>query len=192
MTTKTKRYKVISTENYNLLFDSVTGFTARWGRTQDEDPEMCPIGPEILDVEVSTICRGIGASWEKAQPCSWCYKSNTNCGTNMSLETFKTVLSRFPDTVTQIALGIGDIDSNPDLFPIMQHCRDNGVVPNLTTNGMKVEGEIAKTLASLAGAIAVSHYGLDDVCFNAIKNLTDNGLLHKVLVRKKRVSSGNK
>jgi MoaA/NifB/PqqE/SkfB family radical SAM enzyme len=143
------------------------------------------MGPEIADVEISTVCNGIGADMERRQPCSWCYKSNTGCGTNMSLETFKQVFSKFPDILTQIAFGIGDIDGNPDLWDIMKHCRDHNVVPNLTTNGMGVTDEIAARLASLCGAVAVSHYHLDDTCFDAVARLTKAGLkqvnLHKLL-----------
>lgn len=157
----------------------------RWGKTPNEDPEVCPFGPEIADIEISTICHGIGKSLETRQPCSWCYKSNTGCGVNMSLETFKTVFSKFPSVLTQIAFGIGDIDSNPDLWAILTHCREHNVVPNLTTNGMGVTTEVAQRLASLCGAVAVSHYGIEAVCFDAVERLSAAGLkqvnIHKLL-----------
>jgi len=50
--------KTYRSKDYNWTFDSSNGFFARWGSTFDEDPKMSPIGPEILDLEVSTICSG--------------------------------------------------------------------------------------------------------------------------------------
>ena len=308
--------KAFKSEKYNMFFDEVTGFTARWGKTLKDDPDFCPIGPEIADIEISTICHGVGKCLSTRKPCSFClpayelvntvdglkpiseieegdkvigydlntkqnrvqeveecyqreysgdlieitteddkkicltpehpvilinglekpagdlregdevicikaavkikkinrvnyqgtvhnfhctpdslyfvdgilthncYKSNTGSGINMSLETFKDVFSKFPKVLTQIAFGIGDIDSNKDLIPILNHCRENEVVPNLTTNGMGVDDEWAQALGHFCGAIAVSHYGFDDICFNAIEKLCGNNLqvnIHKLL-----------
>jgi MoaA/NifB/PqqE/SkfB family radical SAM enzyme len=174
----------ITSSNYNRVFDSETGFFARWGVTMDDDPEMSPNGPEIADIEISTICHGTGKSMETRRPCSFCYKSNTGEGENMSVETFASILRKFPTTLTQIAFGIGDIDSNPDLWDILTICRASNVVPNLTVNGMGISGDTAYRLAHICGAVAVSHYG-DDLCFNAVEALTQAGLkqinIHKLL-----------
>lgn len=185
MDNRIKKFSIDGPEPYNMVFDPRDGLLMRWGKTLDDDPSMCPIGPEIADIEISTVCNGIGKSMDTRQPCSWCYKSNTGEGENMSLATFQSILARFPPTLTQIAFGIGDIEGNPDLWAIMQHCRDKGVVPNLTTNGMGVDARVANRLAKLCGAVAVSHYGIDDVCFNAVDQLVEQGLkqvnLHKLL-----------
>ena len=170
-----QRHKRVSVPEYNLIFDRKTGFMARWGNTKEENPSFSPVGPEIMDLEVSTICHGIGKTMETRVPCSWCYKSNTATGENMSFETFQTVLEKFPPNLTQIAFGIGSIESNPDLWKIMEYTRLKGVIPNVTINGMGIDQEVAKRLAGLSGAVAVSHYG-DDLCFNAVKALTDAGL----------------
>jgi MoaA/NifB/PqqE/SkfB family radical SAM enzyme len=179
-----QRYIKVSVPGYNLIFDRKTGFLARWGNSRDENPVFSPVGPEIADIEISTVCHGIGKTMETRVPCSWCYKSNTGMGENMSLETFQKVLEKFPSNLTQIAFGIGDIDGNPDLWRIMMLARGRGVIPNVTVNGMGVDEAIAKRLAGLCGAVAVSHYG-DDLCFNAVKALTDAGLkqcnIHKLL-----------
>ena len=179
--------KRIASPGYNLVFDSKTGFMARWGKTKDDDPLMCPVGPEIADIEISTICHGIGPDMARRRPCSFCYKSNTGHGENMSLETFKKVFALFPKSLTQIAFGIGDIDANPDLFPILEFCNASDVRPNLTTNGMGMDEELAAKLAKECGAVAVSHYGDDDLCFNAIARLTDAGLkqvnIHKLFAK---------
>lgn len=49
------------------------------GKTKEEDPEYAPF-PEILDIEVSTICNGIPNVSGIESPCAFCYKSNTKHG----------------------------------------------------------------------------------------------------------------
>lgn len=189
--------KRIDLEGYHLRFDTETGLMARWGKTPDDDPQLCPIGPEIADIEISTVCHGIGKTWATRRPCPWCYKSNTGTGENMNIGKFRTILSKFPSSLTQIAFGIGDLDSNEDLYRILHECRLNGIVPNLTTNGMGIDEvwdydptaaggpTYAMMLAETCGAVAVSHYGDDDLCFGAVDSLSRAGLkqvnIHKLL-----------
>lgn len=161
-------FKLCVSKDYNFIFNKNNGFFARWGRNKNDDPSYSPIGPEILDIEISTICNGING-----KPCSFCYKTNTNQGTNMSFDTFKTIFNKFPKSLTQIAFGIGDIDSNPDLWKIMEFTRENGVIPNITINGWNLTDEYTDKLAKVCGAIAVSCYDPKDICYNAIKKLTD-------------------
>ena len=173
MMPKFDRIKSFRSEGYNFDFDRMTGDFRRWGKTEEDDPQMSPFGPEILDIEVGTICNGIG------KPCPWCYKSNSPIGENMSLETFKKILSKFPKTLCQVAFGLGDIDGNPDLFKIMEYCRYNSynkVIPNITINGYNLTDPYAKQLVELCGAVSVSRYRPKDVCYDAVKKLTDLGL----------------
>lgn len=43
--------------DYNYLFNLNNGYFLRWGKTEADDPEVAP-GPEILDIEITTICDG--------------------------------------------------------------------------------------------------------------------------------------
>lgn len=158
------------TPDYNWVFNVEDGHFLRWGRTKEDDPQFSPLGPEILDIEVSTICHGVSG------PCKHCYKSNTGTGKNMSFETFKTILDKMPENLTQIAFGIGDIDGNPDLFKMFEYSRQKGVVPNLTINGARMIPEYYDKLSHLCGAVAVSRYEPKDVCYDAVKQLTDRGM----------------
>ena len=158
--------KVFKSPSYNFIFNENNGFFARWGKTELDDPEYSPFGPEILDIEISTIC---------SKGCSWCYKSNGYQGKNMSFETFKSIFSKFPKHLTQIAFGVGDIDANPDLWKIMNHCRENGVVPNITINGERMTDDIYNKLVKTCGAVDVSLYD-KDTCYSAVKALTDRGM----------------
>lgn len=157
------------TVHYNRSFDNKTGFMVRWGKTYDDDPDYSPVGPEILDMEISTKC---------SKGCTFCYKSNVTEGKNMSFDTFVKIFKKIPKNLTQIAFGIGDINGNPDLFKIMKYCRKNDynkVVPNITVNGIDIDSTTARYLSMVVGSIAVSHYD-DDSCFNAVEKLTAVGL----------------
>jgi len=160
-----KSKKLVSI-GYNYVFNKKSGLFIRWGRTADEDPQISPFGPEILDIEVSTICH---------RSCKFCYKSNTSSGINMSLDMLKKIIDKISKPLTQVAIGIGDISGNTDLFRMMEYCRSKGVIPNITINGDGLTNEYAKELVSLCGAIAVSYYGNNDTCFNAVRKLIDAG-----------------
>jgi hypothetical protein len=164
-----KNLKIITSPDFNLMYNKTTGYTLTWGKTKDEDPQFCAIGPIIADIEISEVCH---------QGCAFCYKANTGAGANMTFETFKKVFHKLPRTLTQIAFGIGDIDGNPDLKKIITYCRENDyqfIMPNLTINGSRMTPEWYNFLAANCGAVAVSHYN-DDDCFNAVKNLTSRGM----------------
>jgi len=172
--------KALASENYNYIFRKDDGFFARWGATKKDDPEMAPWGPELADIELSTVCDGITGT-----PCKFCYKSNRPTGENMSLETFKKVFEKLPKPLTQIAFGIGSIDANPDLWAIFSHCRENGVIPNVTINGARMDDDKYAALANLCGAVAVSRYDPKDVCYDAVEQLSKAGLeqvnIHQLL-----------
>lgn len=157
--------KTYCSTNYNYAFNQENGNFWRWGETEYDDPDFSPIGPEILDLEVSTIC---------SQGCKFCYKSNTKRGQNMSFETFKTILDKMP-TIMQVAFGIGDIDANPDLWNMMWYCRQREIVPNITISGFGLTAYSLRMLSKYCGAVAVSNYDLD-VCLNAITQLRARGL----------------
>jgi len=180
--------KRLSSRDYNYHFNLKTGAFYRWGRTKEDDPKSGML--EIFDLEVSEICNGIPAPGATvATPCSHCYKSNTKAGKNMSFETFKLIFDKLPQSLTQIAFGIGDLDSNPDLIKMFEYCRHNehnpGVVPNLTINGWGLTDEWVKTLKHHLGGVAVSRYENKDVCYDAVQKLSDAGMaqvnIHQVV-----------
>lgn len=165
--------KYCRSPGYNYAFDSLTGNFARWGETSEDDPKVGHL--EIFDLEVSTVCRGIGKG-----PCKHCYKSNTARGENMSFDVFKKIFDKLPKTLTQIAFGVGDLEANPDLRRMFDYCRDNwhnpDVVPNLTINGYGLTKEWAEYLAETCGGVAVSVYDPKDVCYDAVERLISAGM----------------
>jgi radical SAM protein with 4Fe4S-binding SPASM domain len=99
----------------------------------------------------------------------------------MSLQNFKTYLGLINqyNNLTQIALGVGDIDANPDIWEIMAYVRENDLVPNITINGANMTPKYYDNLFNFCGAVSVSHYDDDDICFKAVKELTDRIYEHK-------------
>lgn len=159
--------KNLKGEDYNFTFNLSNGFMARWGKTFDEDPLYSPVGPEILDIEVTKHgCKN---------KCPFCYKDNNDGpAVNMSLETFKKIVSTFPKTLTQIAFGITSIHANPELFDMFAWCRKNNIVPNVTISGKDLTEETAERLSKYLGAIAVSVYPeTKDEAYNAILMMSE-------------------
>jgi sulfatase maturation enzyme AslB (radical SAM superfamily) len=80
--------------------------------------------------------------------------------------------------LTQIAFGICDVWSNPDMFKMFEYCRNNEynmVIPNYTCNGIGVTDEIAHKTASLCGAVAVSLVNKEK-SYDAIDKFTSAGM----------------
>lgn len=106
---ETDKMKIVRSPDYNYNFHKETGFFMRWGKDMDDDPDFAP-APEILDIEISTICipgKGGGG-------CSFCYKSNTADGINMSLETFKIIFDKIVGSTIEVELEDGKIiELNP-------------------------------------------------------------------------------
>jgi MoaA/NifB/PqqE/SkfB family radical SAM enzyme len=161
----TDKVKIIKSRDYNYTFNKKNGYFQRWGINLHDDPVFSPIGPEILDVEISEICK---------RGCPICYKDNKAIGRNMSLEQIKMILLKVKNSICQVAYGIGDISGNPELFDILKYTREIGIIPNITING-RITEEQANELLKYIGACAVSHYDSDE-CYNAVKMLSDKGL----------------
>ena len=167
MTTE-KRVKRYRSKYYNYDFYLSNGLFYRWGKTIEDDPLFSPVGPEIADIEiVQGKCKGM---------CDFCYKSNGEVENHyMPLEKFKTLLSKLPDNLMQIAFGITDIDGNPDFFKIMEYTRSKGIIPNYTTHGLDITEDIAKKTSELCGAVAVSIVNKNKT-YDSIKMFTDAGM----------------
>jgi radical SAM protein with 4Fe4S-binding SPASM domain len=128
--------------------------------------------PEIADIEVTTICAGVGGKL-----CGHCYKSNTRSGSNMSLDTYKRVFDRIAasGTLTQVAFGADSTGrANPDLIEMMKYTRSKGVVPNITI--ADIDDDMAQQLASVCGAVAVSRYADKNYCYDSVARLSAAGL----------------
>lgn len=141
--------------DYRCFFDKRSGFNCRFGAKTEDDPAYCGLGPEIADIEVvAGKCPKVNG-----KNCAFCYKNNggdvANC---MTLAEFKELLDFFPKNLSQIAFGITGYRTNPDFPAMMAYARENGVVPNYTTNGVDVDDGAADFAVRTCGRVAVSCY----------------------------------
>ena len=156
---------------YHCFFNKLSGFNLRFGTTLDQDPELCELGPEIADIEIVTgSCPKVNS-----ENCRWCYKNNTSApGKIMTLDEFKTVIESFPKNLSQVALGITGVKSNPYLEDILLYLKSQGIIGNLTLTGADMDDRLCNILASNCGAVAVSCYDkAKDLCYKTIKKLHD-------------------
>lgn len=157
---------------YHCFFSKLNGINLRFGKTIDDDPEYCGLGPEIADIEIVTgSCPKVNS-----ENCRWCYKNNTSApGKVMTLEQFKKVVESFPKNLSQVALGITGVQSNPYLKDILIYLRKLGIIGNLTLTGADLDDEMADVLCEYCGACAVSCYDkAKELCYSTIKLLHDN------------------
>ena len=158
--------------SYTQIFNKTTGFNARMGKNVEDDPSWCPLGNEILDLEISQNgCPKVGGA-----SCKFCYKNNTDKpATNMTLDQFKTIVGRFPRNLSQIALGITGVQTNPDFVEMLRWLReDMGIVPNYTLSGADLNDEIFEATLKYCGRVAVSVYETDkNLCYNTIKRFNE-------------------
>ena len=157
--------------SYNCFFCKKNGFNIRFGKEVDEDAEVCELGPEIADIEIVTgSCPKVSS-----ENCRWCYKNNTSApGKVMDLEQFKKVVKSFPENLSQVALGITGVKSNPYLKDMLKWLREQGIIGNLTLTGADLDDEMADVLCEWCGACAVSCYDkAKDLCYSTIKKLHD-------------------
>ena len=156
---------------YYQMFNKLSGFNVRMGKDVNDDPTWCPLGPEIADIEVVTgSCPKVNS-----ENCRWCYKNNTSAaGKVMTLEQFKKIVMGFPRNLSQVALGITGVKSNPYLADMLKWLREYGVVGNLTLTGADLDDEMTDVLCQYCGACAVSCYDkAKDLCYSTIKKLHD-------------------
>ena len=172
--------KILLSKNYNYVFDLTDGLFLRWGRKHFDDPQFSPFGPEILDIEITTKCNGVNGKL-----CSYCYKSNTKDGHNMSYETFVDILNKVNENqqLCQLAFGLGSTaEENPDLWKMCEYARSQNIIPNGTI--ADITDETADKIAQNFGACAVSIHNKENG-YGSVKKLTDRGMtqcnIHQVI-----------
>lgn len=162
-------FKKFRSPLYNYEFNKNSGFFARWGTNFDNDPLYAP-SPEILDLEISINgCKN---------NCKFCYKGNSNSEpTNMSFETFRKIVSKFPKSLTQIAFGITGVKTNPDFVSMLDYSKNIGIIPNFTLSGIDLDDNIAKDIVKYIGAVAVSIYENDkNIGYDTVELFTKLGI----------------
>jgi hypothetical protein len=168
--TNTNQYKTCEDDGYHLFFRKEDGLTLRWGKTKDDDPPWAPT-VEIADIEISTgDCLGRGCR-------GLCYKFNGGGPSkHMSLDTYKEIIRKLGPGLTQVALGITNIYSNPDFFEMLRWSKEGAsVIANYTCHGLDVDQKAADWTAKYCGAVAVSIVNKEKT-YDAVKMFVDAGV----------------
>ncbi|MDD2534463.1 MAG: SPASM domain-containing protein [Eubacteriales bacterium] len=125
------------------------------------DPFMASF-PHLLDVGVMGHCEH-GLSGQCGLAGNRCYQSGEQINEpNMALSDFSEIVNQCRGKVFQFALGgRGDPDQHEHFAEILGRCRDNGIIPNLTTSGFRMTTQQANLIGQHCGAVAVSWYRRD-------------------------------
>lgn len=158
-----------SFNDYHWTFFPDTEKFMRWGKEEKDDPEYSVIGPEHLDIEISSICHGI-----KGALCKHCYTGNSPDGKNMSLETFKTLFDLVRGNLTTVHFSLGDLEANPNLGNMLRYVTEYDVVPSVTISGERKDDAALYDLVTYCGHIDVS-CTQKDLCYNTIARITEIG-----------------
>ena len=144
--------KHFRTDHYTAIFNPRSGFFARVEDDGRPEPFWAEHGPELLDISVTNWCdRG----------CNFCYRKSDTNGIHMAFEDYEEVVRQAAEmhVFLQVALGGGNPNQHPE-FPRMLHATRSkyGIIPNYTTNGRGLSGDVLKATARYCGAVAVSAY----------------------------------
>ena len=162
---KATRFKSLG---YTSFFNADTGFFARVPDKGKPDPFWSPHGPELMDISITNWCD---------KGCAFCYKSSTKRGKHMALSDYKTVIDQASEMGTyQVALGGGNPNQHPDFVEILEYTSEKGIVPNYTTNGRGLTGEILDATKKHCGAVAVSAYPPYEETAETIETLVNYGI----------------
>lgn len=89
----------------------------------------CPEFPESLDLKITNKCDA---------GCAWCHEESHGLGRHAKPDGIFEALHGLPAGV-EIAIGGGDPLLHPDIEFILEHMREQGLVPNITVNSRHLE-----------------------------------------------------
>lgn len=175
--------------NFAYSFDLDSGFYYRTGIYDEKgldtgkDPFMASY-PHLLDVGIMGHCEH-GKSGLCVKAGIGCYQNGLNISqANMTLKDFKKIAAESKGKLFQIALGgRGDPELHENFADILRCCRENDIVPNMTTSGFGLTAEKADLMKKYCGAVAVSWYR-SEYTLKAIELLLSKGIktnIHYVL-----------
>jgi len=157
----TKRFR---NEDYEIFFDTSTGFEIMRGVNGKPDPFKLEL-PSLIDIGIMGHCDN---------KCAFCYQGHDE-QPNMKIEDYKTIIDQVKHHTNQVALGgRGDPNLHENFKEIVEYARNNNVVPNYTTSGFRLTDEQIE-ISKMCGAVAVSDYKMIET-YSSIKRLMDSGI----------------
>ena len=118
--------------NYFSIFDSISGYTYRFGKPGEDNKELPPEYSEFYDIAITSKCHG---------GCSWCYAKATPKGENYIgiCETWKTWIDEMDKNSRPFSVAIGSIGEpteHPEFTEFLKTVYESDVSPSYTTNGI--------------------------------------------------------
>ena len=141
------KIKFESNENYCYFFDYETGRNLTIEKTNFF---LRKKGPNLLDVSITNRCN---------RNCDFCYRQSHINGEDISVDDYKLIIKQAKDCgVQQIAIGGGEPTIHPEFVEILRITKENGIIPNYSTNGDNLNDTILDYTQKYCGAIAISIY----------------------------------
>ena len=178
--------------HFQELFDSKTGFYVRSGILKKNHERYVDTGidpfmrtmPFLIDIGIMGQCEH-GGKGLCTQAGVECYQNGLRIKQpNMSLANFKLIVQQIKGKTFQCALGgRGDPNKHQNFADILQHCRENNIVPNYTTSGFGLTAEEVAITKEYVGAVAVSFYRHQHT-YHALEQFISKGIktnIHYVL-----------
>ena len=140
--------------NFWTIFNRETGFKVRM--QFDNDPNKQKVNPtkasapELIDLKITDYCN---------MGCPYCYQGSSDNGAHAkSYEILLLAQALKELKVFEVAIGGGEPTLHPNFVWILEHFRENGIVPNFTTNNLEWlrNPKLSRDIMNLAGAIGFS------------------------------------
>ena len=161
---KRQTTKHFRNEDYEIFFDTSTGFEIMRGVNGKPDPFKLEL-PSLIDIGIMGHC---------PNKCAFCYQGHDE-QPNMKLEDFKTIIDQVKYHTNQVALGgRGDPNLHENFKEIVEYARNNNVIPNYTTSGFGLTDEQIE-ISKICGAVAVSEYRMVET-YSSIKRFIAAGI----------------
>ena len=148
--------------NFTEIFNQKNGLLIRSnildskGLETDTPPNIRSF-PELIDIGIMAKCH------VENKYCAEfgvdCYQKVSANNKDMGINDFKMIIEQCKNKSLQVALGgKGDPNKHENFDEILKYCRENNIVPNLTTTGINLTEEEIKVMKQYCGAVAVSMY----------------------------------
>lgn len=145
--------------NYSAVF--VNGKTFRFA-IDSTNPIKELEYPEFYDVKITNFCTG---------NCPYCYQCSEKESDHYSINDFRNYFKQMTPNQRpfQIAIGGGNPNQHPYFINFLTSCKELGICPNYTTNGIGIDKDITWLTKELCGGVAVTcHEHLEQHWLNAV------------------------
>lgn len=143
--------KYDESQKYWTLFNPVTGLKLRMVFDSSGERKIMPekaSTPDLVDIKITDYCN-FG--------CTFCYQGSTENGKHADFNHIKSVINTLRhNEVFEIAFGGGEPTTHPKFMEILQHTKDNHIIPNFTTKDFGWLKNNIKAVQTIIGSCAYS------------------------------------